>query len=58
MNDFDEYVRKYCVKHEVSPEEAKQHATVRAVASYYEEQAKKHQCSINGSGVVTGGDCK
>ena len=36
MNDFEEYVARYCKKHEVTPEEAKTHALVKEVQAYYE----------------------
>lgn len=38
MNDFEEYVRRYSRKHEITPEEAKEHALVKEVKAYYEER--------------------
>lgn len=38
MNDFEEFVKKYCKKHEITPEEAKTHALVKEVQAYYEER--------------------
>ncbi len=41
MDDVKEntqrYVDKYCNKHHISPEEAKQHALVRDVIKHYED---------------------
>ena len=34
---MDEYIRKVCMKHECSPEEAKQFAWVKAAEEYYRE---------------------
>lgn len=43
MDDVKEniqrYVNKYCNKHHISPEEAKQHALVRDVIKHYEDMA-------------------
>ena len=36
MNDFEIYVQKYATKHQISVEEALQHATVRDAKRYYE----------------------
>lgn len=35
-SDFEAYVERYCRKHKITPEEAKQHALVRDVKEYYE----------------------
>lgn len=32
---IEKYLEGYCKKHKVSPEEAKTHATVKAVIEYY-----------------------
>lgn len=37
MSRFEEYLQKYCKKHEVTPEEAKEHMLVREVKVYYDE---------------------
>lgn len=36
MSEIDQYIEKYCKKHEVTPEEARSHSVVKAVAEYYE----------------------
>lgn len=36
MTKLQEYIEKYCKKHEVTPEEARSHSMVKAVAEYYE----------------------
>ena len=36
MSKIDQYIEKYCKKHEVTPEEARSHSVVKAVAEYYE----------------------
>lgn len=36
--DLEEYVKKYSIKHEITPEEAKQHQLVKDVKAYYEEE--------------------
>ena len=36
MTKLQEYIEKYCKKHEVTPEEARSHSVVKAVAEYYE----------------------
>lgn len=36
MDDFELYVQRYAKKHEISIEEAKEHALVRAVKRSYE----------------------
>lgn len=35
-NDFEQYVQKYAKKHEISIEEALQHALVKSAKRYYE----------------------
>lgn len=35
--DFETYVKKYSIKHMITPEEAKQHQLVKDVKAYYEE---------------------
>lgn len=36
MSEINEYIEKYCRKHEVTPDEARSHSVVKAVAEYYE----------------------
>ena len=36
--DFEEYAKKYSIKHGITPEEAKQHQLVKDVKAYYEEK--------------------
>ena len=36
---FCEFLRKYAIKHEVSEEEAQNHAIVREIRKYYEDPA-------------------
>lgn len=36
MAYIDDYIKRYCVKHEISREEAEKHALVKEVAKYYE----------------------
>lgn len=50
------YVSKYCQKHEVSPEEALTHATVRAAAEYYEMVEKRSRDIVRAQDGVSGGD--
>lgn len=38
--NIEEYTRRYCIKHEVSPDEAITHSMVRYTTEYYEEQEK------------------
>lgn len=38
MGDFERYLERYCKKHEISPEEAKEHYLVKEVKVYYEER--------------------
>lgn len=40
MPEFEEYVQKNATKHNISIEEAKQHAIVQSVKSYYENRDK------------------
>ena len=42
MNDFELYVQKYAKKHEISIEEAKEHALVKAVEQHYEDTEKEY----------------
>lgn len=37
---LDEYVERYCQKHRITPEEAKEHKLVQEVKSYYDEKYK------------------
>ena len=39
--DFDLYVQRYCVKHEIAPEEAIKHRLVQEVKTYYDEKPQK-----------------
>lgn len=36
--DFEAYVKRYCKKHKITPEEAKEHALVKDVRKYYETE--------------------
>lgn len=45
MAEIDEYIKKYCVKHEISREEAEKHTIVKEIAKYYED-AKKGEISV------------
>lgn len=36
MSDLQEYIKKYSIKHEISEQEAMNHALVREVAKYYD----------------------
>lgn len=40
MAEIDEYIKRYCVKHEISREEAEKHALVKEAAKYYENDNK------------------
>ena len=40
MPEFEEYVQKYATKHNISIEEAKQHAIVQSVKDYHENRDK------------------
>lgn len=37
-DDFEIYLEKYCVKHGITPEEAKKHRMIQDVKAYYEEK--------------------
>ena len=37
MAEIDDYIKKYCVKHEISREEAEKHAIVKEIAKYYDD---------------------
>ena len=39
-SEFEEFIKKYCVKHEITPEEAKKHKLVKEVESYYADKEK------------------
>ena len=41
IEDFKEFLERYCNKHKVTTEEAKQHMVVREVKKYYEEAGVK-----------------
>lgn len=69
MSEIDQYIEKYCKKHEVTPEEARSHSVVKAVAEYYETVNIGKIGTIDGeisvtevnagcSGAELGGDCK
>lgn len=72
MTKLQEYIEKYCKKHEVTPEEARSHSVVKAVAEYYEAinigkigtidgtiDGEISVTEINaGCGAAVGGDCK
>lgn len=68
MSEIDQYIEKYCKKHEVTPEEARSHSVVKAVAEYYETvnigkigtiDGEISVTEINaGCGAASGGDCK
>lgn len=69
MSEIDQYIEKYCKKHEVTPEEARSHSVVKAVAEYYETVNIGKIGTIDGEISVTeinagcggaelGGDCK
>ena len=54
---MEEYIKKYCKKHEVSEETAKTHAIVEEVKIYYEDSAGRVKKEVNIQ-AVSGGDCK
>ena len=64
MTKLQEYIEKYCKKHEVTPEEARSHSVVKAVAEYYETvnigKIGTIDGTIDGEISVTeiGGNCK
>ena len=62
MTKLQEYIEKYCKKHEVTPEEARSHSMVKSVAEYYEHvnDGKISVTEINAGcgGAELGGDCK
>ena len=41
VEDFEEYLERYCTKHRITPEVAKQHKLVQEVKKYYEEAGVK-----------------
>lgn len=40
MTDFEEYLNKYCQKHNISREEALEHFIVKEIAKVYGEELK------------------
>lgn len=38
MTDYERYLERYCIKHGISKEEAKDHALVRAVKAQYDKK--------------------
>lgn len=64
MTKLQEYIEKYCKKHEVTPEEARNHSVVKAVAEYYETVNVGKIGTIDGTidGEISvaeiGGNCK
>lgn len=46
-SDFEAYVERYCRKHKITPEEAKEHAMVREVKAYYEEDIQIGENNVN-----------
>lgn len=40
MTEYEKYLEKYCIKHEISKEEAEQHKLVKEAKAYYEEKNK------------------
>lgn len=61
-NKLDEYLRRYCEKHEISREEAEQHVIVKEYAKYLKdaEKDKISVAEINAGcgGAELGGNCK
>ena len=60
MEAFKEYLHKYCVKHEISEDEALTHSTVRNAYEYYLD-AEKHNASritLNAGCGAAMGECK
>ena len=62
MDKLEEYIKRYCTKHEISREEAMTHAMVKEYAKYAEE-AEKGKISVTHinagcNGAEIGGDCK
>lgn len=55
------FVKRYCIKHKCTPEEAKTHAIVKNVMNYY-EHVNDGKISVSeikaGCGAASGGDCK
>ncbi|MBP5168916.1 MAG: hypothetical protein ILP14_06915 [Oscillospiraceae bacterium] len=43
---IDEYIKKYCKKHECTEEEAKKHMMVRILSEYYKDEAERHKNDI------------
>ena len=69
MTKLQEYIEKYCKKHEVTPEEARSHSVVKAVAEYYETvnigeigtidgEISVTEINVGCGGAELGGDCK
>jgi len=40
MTEYEKYLEKYSIKHEISKEEAEQHKLVQEAKVYYEEKNK------------------
>lgn len=61
MDKLDEYIQRYCTKHEISREEAESHVVVKEYAKYVKD-AEKGKISVTeinaGCGAASGGDCK
>lgn len=49
MKEINEYIEKYCKKHEVDPEEARTHSTVRNAIQYYEHINDGKVVNIDGN---------
>lgn len=49
MAYIDDYIKRYCVKHEIRREEAEKHAIVKEAAKYYaiEEKKEKERIKLN-----------
>lgn len=45
MDKYEEYLKRYCTKHEISREEAEQHVIVKEYAKYLKD-AEKGKISV------------
>lgn len=43
---IDDYIKKYCTKHECTEAEAKKHMMVRILSEYYKDEAERHKDDI------------
>ena len=63
MTNYEQYLERYCTKHECSVEVAKTHALCKEVEKYYQNPAsynlaQRNTIKVGCGGAISGGDCK